>query len=81
MNQNDNSEYLHGQEKLRDTKAVIRNRKMKNDRQHNDQRRKDKQHNDQKRKDKHHNGQKRKDKQWSAKHYQEKIKIEQHEHH
>ena len=71
MNQNDNSEYLHGQEKLRDTKAVIRNRKMKNDRQHNDQRRKDKQH----------NGQKRKDKQWSAKHYQEKIKIEQHEHH
>ena len=42
MNQNDNSEYLHGQEQLRDTKAVFRNRQLKNDRQHNDQMRKDK---------------------------------------
>jgi len=36
---------------LKDNKGVIRFRKSKKDRQHNDQKKKDRQHNDQKKKD------------------------------
>ena len=39
-------------EKFEDTKGLIRSRKSKKDRQHNDQKKKDRQHNDQKKKDK-----------------------------
>ena len=44
-------------EKFEDTKGLIRSRKSKKDRQHNDQKKKDRQHNDQKNKDRQHNGQ------------------------
>ena len=44
-------------EKFEDTKGLIRSRKSKKDRQHNDQK-KDRQHNGQKKKDRQHNGQK-----------------------
>ena len=45
-------------EKFEDTKGLIRSRKSKKDRQHNDQKKKDRQHNDQK-KDRQHNDQKK----------------------
>jgi hypothetical protein len=45
-------------EKFEDTKGLIRSRKSKKDRQHNDQQKKDRQHNGQK-KDRQHNGQKK----------------------
>jgi len=47
--------------------GVIRIRKLKKDRQHNDKKKKDRQHNDQTKKDRQYND--KKDKQLSTKHY------------
>ena len=58
----------------KDTKVVIRSRRSKKDRQHNDQKKKDRQHNDQTKKDRQHNDQKKKDRQ----HNDQKKKDRQH---
>ena len=46
------------QEEFSDTKGVIRIRKSKTDRQHNDKKKTDRQHNDKKKTDRQHNDQK-----------------------
>ena len=54
-------------EMFEDTKAVIKSRTSKKDRQYNGQKKKDRQYNGQKKKDRQYNGQKekkKKDKQW-----------------
>jgi len=53
-------------EKHEDTKAVIRNRISKKDRQYHGQKKKDRQYNGQKKKDRQYNGQKKKDRQYNG---------------